>query len=184
MNKFCVPFIIYYWQQVLFTWRVSSLLSPLNDAFIDFVNKEGSFQFSPEAELISFFSVFSWSWIDITRIRSTYTEEKSGASYNCYSVKIMLQDVVFKRLLNELLLKTEWSEVMLIWCFISIKFIRSFLKFYFLIFLFKQFPLQFQLNWRNCTFSIYRYHYDSTVLFFFCLMSQKSIIFVFSYAHF
>ena len=40
-------------QQVLFTLRVSSLLSPLNDASADIVDDEGSFQFSPEAEFRS-----------------------------------------------------------------------------------------------------------------------------------
>ena len=36
-----------------FTLRVSSLLSPLNDASVDIVYDEGSFQFSPEAEFTS-----------------------------------------------------------------------------------------------------------------------------------
>ena len=43
----------------------------------------------------------------------------------------MLKLLAFKWLLNELLLETEWSEVMFIWWFVSIKFIRSFLKFSF-----------------------------------------------------
>ena len=53
MNTFYIRFIFYYWQQVLFTLRVSSLLSPLNDASGDIVVDEGSFQFSPEAEFTS-----------------------------------------------------------------------------------------------------------------------------------
>ena len=36
-----------------FTLRVSSLLSPLNDASVDIVYDESSFQFSPEAEFTS-----------------------------------------------------------------------------------------------------------------------------------
>ena len=47
------PIFFYYCQQVLFTLRVSSLLSPLNDASGDIVVDEGSFQFSPEAEFTS-----------------------------------------------------------------------------------------------------------------------------------
>ena len=53
MNIFYIPSIFYYCQQVLFTSRVSSLLSPLNDASLDLVDDEGPFQFSPEAEFTS-----------------------------------------------------------------------------------------------------------------------------------
>ena len=35
MNIFHIPSIFYYCQQVLFTLRVSSLLSPLNDVSVD-----------------------------------------------------------------------------------------------------------------------------------------------------
>ena len=47
------PIILYYCQRILFTLRVSSLLSPLNDASGDIVDEEASFQFSPEAEFTS-----------------------------------------------------------------------------------------------------------------------------------
>ena len=50
---FYFPFIFYYFQQVLFTLRVSSLLSPLNDASGDIIDDEGSFQFSAETEFTS-----------------------------------------------------------------------------------------------------------------------------------
>ena len=40
-------------QQVLFTLRVSSLLSPLNHASLDIVNGEGSIQFSLELKFTS-----------------------------------------------------------------------------------------------------------------------------------
>ena len=53
MNKFYISFIFYYCQQVLFTLRGSSLLSLLNDASVDIVDDEGSFQFSLGAEFIS-----------------------------------------------------------------------------------------------------------------------------------
>ena len=48
-----MAFIFYYCQQVFFTLRVSSLLSPLNDASVDFVDGMVSFQFSLEAEFTS-----------------------------------------------------------------------------------------------------------------------------------
>ena len=53
LNIFYVSFIFYYYQQVLFTLRVSSLLSSLNDASGDIADYESSFQFSPEAEFKS-----------------------------------------------------------------------------------------------------------------------------------
>ena len=52
MNIFYIPFILYYRQHVLLTLKVSSLLSSLNDASVDIID-EGSFQFSPEAEVTS-----------------------------------------------------------------------------------------------------------------------------------
>ena len=54
------------------------------------------------------------------------------ASHNYYSGdKNMLKFLALKLFLKELLLETEWSEIMLIWWFVSVKFIRSFLKFSF-----------------------------------------------------
>ena len=43
LNIFFILFIFYYWQHVLFTLRVSSLLSLLNDVSIDIVDDEVSF---------------------------------------------------------------------------------------------------------------------------------------------
>ena len=63
------------------------------------------------------------------------------ASHNCYIAENMLKLLVFKWLLKELLLQTKLSDVMLIWRFVSIKLIRNFLKFYFLICFFKRFRL-------------------------------------------
>ena len=65
MNIFYAPFIFYYCQQVLFTLRVSSILSSINDASVDIVD----------------------------------------------DVKNMLKFLAFKCVLNELLLETEWWEV-------------------------------------------------------------------------
>ena len=52
-NIFYTQLIFYYCQQVLFKLRVSSLLSPLNDASVDIADNKGSFQFSPETEFTS-----------------------------------------------------------------------------------------------------------------------------------
>ena len=46
------PFYFLNYQQVLFTLRVSLLLSLLNDASVDIGDDEDSFQFSPEAKFI------------------------------------------------------------------------------------------------------------------------------------
>ena len=50
---FCIPFTFYYCQQFLFTLRVPSLASPLNDVSVDIADDERSFQFSPEAGFTS-----------------------------------------------------------------------------------------------------------------------------------
>ena len=50
MNIFYILFIFYYSQQILFTLRVSSFLSLLNDDFVDIVDDVGFSQFFPEAE--------------------------------------------------------------------------------------------------------------------------------------
>ena len=81
------PIFFYYCQQVLFTLRVSSLLSPLNHASGDIVVDDGSFQFSPEAEFTS----------PLQQI----LKQNHGASLNCYSVKNMLKLLAFKWLLKE-----------------------------------------------------------------------------------
>ena len=97
------------------SWRVSSLLSPLNYASFD---NEGCFQFSPETEFTSPSHIQS-------ALQQTL-KQNHGAWHNCNSVKTMLKLSTFKKLLNELLLETEWSEAMLMWWFVSIKFIALF----------------------------------------------------------
>ena len=57
-------------------------------------------------------------------------KQNQRASSNCYSVKNMLKPLAFKWLLNELLVETKLSEVMLITWFVSIKFIKPFLMFF------------------------------------------------------
>ena len=66
-------------------------------------------------------------------------KQNHRALHNFYRVKNMLKLLAFKWPLNKLLLEKEWSEFMLIWWFVSIRFIKSFLKFSWLISLFKQF---------------------------------------------
>ena len=43
-------FTFHYFRQVLFTLRVSLLVSSLNDAFVDILDDEDSFEFSPKSE--------------------------------------------------------------------------------------------------------------------------------------
>ena len=121
---FWIYFIFYCWQQVLLTLRISSVLSSLNDAFFSFLLKLNSLH----------------PYMFTKPLRHTLKQNQS-ASHNCYSVKKMLKLLAFKWLLSELLLEKKLSEVMLIWWFGSIKFIRPFLKFSFLICFFKRFPL-------------------------------------------
>ena len=104
-----------------------------------------------------FFSVFFRSWIHI----------RSHHPCNRHWSRI----TVLRTTSNESLFEIEWSEVMLIWWSVQINIVRSFLKFSFLISLFKRFALWFQLHWKNCPFSIFRYDCGSTILFFFCFSS-------------
>ena len=77
-----------------------------------------------------FFSVSSWILIHnpypFTSILWQTMKQNHRDLLNRCSVKNMSQSLAFKWLLNELLFGTEWSEVMLIWWFVSIKFIKSF----------------------------------------------------------
>ena len=47
--------MFYYCRQSFFTLRVFSSLSLLNDASVDILDDEGSFEFSPKAEFASTF---------------------------------------------------------------------------------------------------------------------------------
>ena len=84
---------------------------------------EGSFQFSPEVEFISPL------YIHITLVTGT------GAESACFARLLQCEEHAetfsIQMTLKELLLEPEWSEFILIWWFVSIKFIRSFLKFSF-----------------------------------------------------
>ena len=79
-------------------------------------------------------------------------KQNHGASHNCNSVKTMLKLSAFKKLLNELLLETEWSEAMLMWWFVSIKFIRSFLIYFFFNIFIKAILCNFNLTGRTVPF--------------------------------
>ena len=126
--------------------------------------------------MLRVFPVFSWSWIHVTLAIDT---EAELLCFAYHSVENMLKLSFFKWLLNESLLETKWSEVMLIWWFVSMKLIGTFLKFSFLICLLKRFPSQFQLHLKNCLFSIYRYHYGKIILFFLFFFLRKVSSFFF-----
>ena len=51
-------------------------------------------------------------------------KQNHRALHNFYRVKNMLKLLAFKWPLNKLLLEKEWSEFMLIWWFVSIRFIK------------------------------------------------------------
>ena len=82
-----------------------------------------------------FFSVFSWSWIHITLIRSHHSCNRhwSRTTMLCITAAVLkiCWNSQHSSVLNELLLEAEWSEVVLIWCFVSIKFINFLKKFLF-----------------------------------------------------
>ena len=71
-----------------------------------------------------------------------------------YSQK-MLKLLAFKCFLNDILLERKFSEVMLIWLFVSIKSITSFSIFFFF---FLKIPILILASLGNCPFSIYRHH--------------------------
>ena len=89
MNIFDIPFIFYYWEEVLFTLKVSSLLSPLNDASGGIVDEEGFYLFSPEAEFASPL------YVQIT-LKQQSLKQNQRASHNCYCVENMLKPLEFK----------------------------------------------------------------------------------------
>ena len=90
MNIFCISLIS---KQVLFTLRVSLLLSLLNYASADTVDDVDSFQFSSETEFTSHLYVY------VTFATDT------GAELPYCSVKNMLKLLAFRWYLNELLLE-------------------------------------------------------------------------------
>ena len=129
MNIFYIPFIFFYWEQVLFTLRVSSLLSPLNDASGGIADDESFFSF--------LLKLNSHHPDTFTSPLQQTLKQNQRASNNCYIAKTMMKPLTLKWPLNEFLVWTKSSKVMLIWWFVSIKFIRPILKFCF----FKWFPL-------------------------------------------
>ena len=95
-------FIIAY--KTLFTLRAFLSLSSSNDAFVDIVDHEGSFELSPKTEFIS----------------TCYVTTNTGIASPSFTQ--LLQDLLnmfkllaFKWLLNGLLFERECSLVILIW---------------------------------------------------------------------
>ena len=88
LNIFYIPVIFYYCEQVLFTLRVSSLLSLLNDASVDIVNDEALLSFL--LKLNSHHAYTFTSPLQQTR------KQNHPALHNCYSFKNMLKLLAFK----------------------------------------------------------------------------------------
>ena len=105
-------------------------------------------------------------------------KQSHSALRNCYSVKIMMKFLAFKWLLKELLLEAKWYRyhVNLVICLNSIH--QIFFKILFFSLFIQAIPLVISNSLENLSLSIYRYHYVSTVLFFFCFFF-KVIIFLF-----
>ena len=101
MNIFCIPFIS---KQVLFTLRVSLLLSLLNYASVDTGDDVDSFQFSPEAEFTSHLYVYV-----------TFATDTEAELPYC-SVKNMLKVLAFRWLLNEAFKLLIRGHVNLVFC--------------------------------------------------------------------
>ena len=98
-NIFFISFVFYYYQQVLFTIRVSSLSWPLSDASGDIINDDSSLQFSPETEFPS------TSYAQITLAIDTEAESPCFAQLlECYK---LVEALHLHGFLNELLLETE-----------------------------------------------------------------------------
>ena len=108
------------------------------------------------------------------------------ASHNCYSVKNMVKLLLFKWLLNELLVETEWSEIMLFWWLVWIILISSFLKISFqYIYSNKAMYLVISTSLEKLSlFHLQISCHGSTVLLFFCFFSLECLIFFFSFFQF
>ena len=151
---------MFYIQFSLFTLRVSSLLSTLNDTAVDNADVEDSF------------SVFSWNWIQFNLIRSHHTcyRHWSRMTVLCTAGTVLkhVETLSFKCYC------LKQNDQRLIWWFVSIKLIRSFLKFSF---------SYLDLNYSRCNFNFIRKAIIMLALFCFsCFFPQKSIIF-FSFNH-
>ena len=106
-------------------------------------------------------------------------KQNHRALHNCYSAKNMLKLLAFKWLLKKLSLETEWSEVMLIWRFVSIRFINSFLKLCYLISLFNDFPCNFNFTGKTVLFPSTDIIMVALLCFSSAFFPQKDIFFFF-----
>ena len=120
---FYILFIFYHRKQVLFT--------------LDFLH-----YYHHQMRLLLILLMMRDLFSFLQKLNSDYTctftsplqqtlKQDHRASHSYYSVKDILKLLAFKWLLNEFLLDIKWSEVMLIWWFVSISFIRLFLRFSF-----------------------------------------------------
>ena len=119
-----------------------------------------------------FLSVFSWSWIQFTLIRSHHTCYRHWSRITVLSTAGTVLKHVETLSFKCYCLKQ--NDQRLIWWFVSIKLIRSFLKFSF---------SYLDLNYSHCNFNFIRKAIIMLALFCFsCFFPQKSIIF-FSFNH-
>ena len=105
-----------------------------------------------------FLSSFSWSLIHISLICSYHPCSRHWSRINVLSTTVSVWKTCWNSKHSNGLsmshcLKHSWD---------------LFQNFLFLISLFKLFPLQMELHWKNYPFSTYRYYYGYTTLIFFC----------------
>ena len=114
--------------KILFTLRASLLLSSSsNDVSDDISEDEGSFEIFLNTEFTSHMYLHIALAIEADAASSCFAQLLQ------YSQNI-LKLLTFKSFLNDVLPETEFSEVKLIWWFVSIKSITSFSKLFFGIF--------------------------------------------------
>ena len=107
--------------KILVTLRASFILLSSNDASADISDGDGSFDFSLKTEFTSHL------YIHVTLVIDTETATSYFAQLLQYSQNI-LKLLASKCFLNDVLLESEYSEIMLILWFVSIKYHYIFFK--------------------------------------------------------
>ena len=107
--------------KILVTLRASFILLSSNDASADISDDEGSFDFSLKTEFTSHL------YVHVTLVTDT------EAATSCFAQLLQYSQNIFKLLaskcfLNDVLLEREYSEIMLILWFVSIKYHYIFFK--------------------------------------------------------
>ena len=107
--------------KILVTLRASFILLSSNDASADISDGDGSFDFSLKTEFTSHL------YIHVTLVIDTETATSYFAQLLQYSQNIF-KLLASKCFLNDVLLESEYSEIMLILWFVSIKYHYIFFK--------------------------------------------------------